>query len=138
LLKATFSEEVSDRMADVNDARSTGEKLINALKGNLLEADKRDKDFVLRQCAKWLDEEKSVRIEADRSNKNELDIQYAATAAREESRNVLRMIQDRLGDEELISGQRELQVSERAERGAGGGGGGGRREHGPLLKYHCL
>ena len=110
-------------MADVNDARSTGEKLINALKGNLLEADKRDKDFVLGQCAKWLDEEKSVRIEADRSNKNELDIQYAATAAREESRNVLRMIQDRLGDEELISGQRELQVSERAERGAGGGGG---------------
>jgi len=109
LMKATFSEEVSDRMADVNDARATAEKLINSAKTALLEADARDKDFVLAKSAEWIDQEKAVRIEADRSNKNELDIKFAATAAREESRNVLRMIADRLGDQEIMDGHRELQ-----------------------------
>ena len=54
----------------------------------------RDKQFVLAKAAKWVDEDKSLRIAAQKQIMNEMDVRSAAVTTREESRNTDRAMLD--------------------------------------------
>mmetsp|Transcript_5647 Transcript_5647/g.11296 ORF Transcript_5647/g.11296 Transcript_5647/m.11296 type:complete len:1400 (+) Transcript_5647:83-4282(+) len=108
LIKASVAAEASERMSDVNEAKSTGEKRLIHERDIIVKQMGRDKEFVLQQSAKWVDEEKAQRMEADHQIKNEMDVRSAAAAARAESRETLRMLGDQIQDVDLLNRHNEM------------------------------
>jgi hypothetical protein len=95
-------------MSEVNDAKQMAEHRLLHEKDALITADARDKEFVLMKAAEWVDNEKSDRMKADHSIQNEMDVRSAAVAAKEESREVLRMIGDQIQDVDMLNRHREV------------------------------
>ncbi|GMI08444.1 hypothetical protein TrVE_jg9224 [Triparma verrucosa] len=108
LIKASVAAEASERMSEVNDAKQLAEHRLLHEKDALVAADARDKEFVLMKAAEWVDNEKSDRMKVDQSIQNEMDVRSAAVAAKEESREVLRMIGDQIQDVDMLNRHREV------------------------------
>ncbi|GMH69138.1 hypothetical protein TL16_g05086 [Triparma laevis f. inornata] len=108
LIKASVAAEASERMSEVNDAKQLAEHRLLHEKDALVTADARDKEFVLMKAAEWVDNEKSDRMKVDQSLQNEMDVRSAAVAAKEESREVLRMIGDQIQDTDMLNRHREV------------------------------
>ena len=108
LIKASVAAEASDRMAEVNGAKQLAEHRLQHEKGILIEADARDKELVMMKASEWVDNEKADRISVDKQIQNEMDVRTAAAAAKDESRNVLRMIGDQIQDTDMLNRHREV------------------------------